>query len=89
MRNFSEGEFGRIFRGGSRRKKPGFPGLRYRSGPGAARRGCFAPLQPLARSTGRRGQTTEGAVQFSAACGDASKINPDIRPAAIASGLKT
>jgi hypothetical protein len=29
-------------------KKPGFPGLRYRSGPGAPRRGCFASLQSLA-----------------------------------------
>jgi hypothetical protein len=29
-------------------KKPGYPGLRYRSGPGAARRGRFAPLLSLA-----------------------------------------
>jgi hypothetical protein len=31
------------------RKKPGYPGLRYRSGPGAKRRGRFAPLLSLAR----------------------------------------
>jgi hypothetical protein len=31
------------------RKKPGFAGLRYRSGHGATRRGCSAPLQSLAR----------------------------------------
>jgi hypothetical protein len=30
------------------RKKPGYPGLRYRSGPGAVRRGRFAPLLSLA-----------------------------------------
>jgi hypothetical protein len=29
--------------------EPGFPGLRCRSGPAAARRGCYAPLQSLAR----------------------------------------
>jgi hypothetical protein len=29
-------------------KKPGYPGLRYRSGPGAKRRGRFAPLLSLA-----------------------------------------
>ncbi|MFP3090558.1 hypothetical protein LQZ21_09555 [Treponema sp. TIM-1] len=40
-------EFGRI--SGAARRKPGFSGLRYRSGPGAQRRGCFAPLQSLAR----------------------------------------
>jgi hypothetical protein len=39
--------FGRI--SGASRRKPGFSGLRYRSGRGAARRGCCAPLQSLAR----------------------------------------
>jgi hypothetical protein len=33
MRDFSEEEFGRIFAS----QKPGFPGLRYRSGPGRRR----------------------------------------------------
>jgi hypothetical protein len=36
-----------------RHKKPGYPGLRYRSGPGALRRGRFAPLLSLARAKKR------------------------------------
>jgi hypothetical protein len=35
------------------RKKPGYTGLRYRSGPGAVRRGRFAPLLSLARAKKR------------------------------------
>jgi hypothetical protein len=67
MRDFSEGEFGRIFCGAERRKKPGFPGLRYRSGPDRGRsRLLRIPPIPCAakglinlRTMGKMGADTE------------------------------
>jgi hypothetical protein len=66
LRFHPNSEFGRIFLRQAA-KKTGYPGLRYRSGPGAPRRGCSAPLLSLARKnkkTTDHAETTDKKREF-------------------------